>query len=144
MRLIRIIYWLVIIAAAVFPFSAKPIAVRAAKELGAVDNLWRRRLLAYNPGPDNKDYWLAGWEAQRDLSQRVTLGAEMFHVTASSTGDSGRTGFNVGTIINFDEVHHLLCSMGRDISGQNLFSMYMAFQWTFGPVDRVSTPFSFK
>jgi hypothetical protein len=86
-----------------------------------------------NPGLENKNYWLVGWEVQRDLSKSITLGAEMFHATPTMRGEGNRTGFNVGTILNFTDEHHLLFSTGRDIHGDNRFSTYIAYQLTLGP-----------
>ena len=86
-----------------------------------------------NPGSGNKNYWFFGWQVQRELSKAVTVGAEIFYNTPSANGEGGRTGFNIGTIINFTDEHHLLFSAGRGIHGQNLFSAYVAYQWTFGP-----------
>jgi len=86
-----------------------------------------------NPGSGNENYWFVGWEVQRDLSKSITLGAEMFHVTPSMRGEGTRTAFNVGTIVNFTEEHHLLLSAGRDIHGRNLFSAYISYQLTLGP-----------
>jgi hypothetical protein len=89
-----------------------------------------------NPGNGNKDYWFFGWQAQRDLSKRLTVGAEIFHSTPSMEGGPHRTGFNVGAIINFSEEHHFIFSAGRDIHGDNLFSTYAAYLWTFGPSEK--------
>jgi len=86
-----------------------------------------------NPGSENKNYWFFGWQVQRDLSKVITLGAEIFYNTPTTNGEGGRTGFNVGTIVNFTDEHHLLFSAGRDIHGQNRFSTYIAYQLTFGP-----------
>ncbi len=86
-----------------------------------------------NPGSENKDYWFAGLEVQRALSKSITLGAEVFYNTPTARGEGSRTGFNVGTIVNFTDEHHLLFSTGRDIHGQNRFSVYIAYQLTLGP-----------
>jgi hypothetical protein len=86
-----------------------------------------------NPGSENKNYWFTGWLVQRDLSKAVTLGTELFYGTPTVRGEGGRTGFNAGTIINFTDEHHLLFSTGRDIHGQNRFSVYLAYQLTLGP-----------
>jgi hypothetical protein len=86
-----------------------------------------------NPGSENKDYWFAGWEVQCQLSKSITLGGEVFYNTPTAKGEDGRTGFNVGTIVNFTDEHHLLFSTGRDIHGQNRFSAYIAYQLTLGP-----------
>jgi hypothetical protein len=87
----------------------------------------------FNPGSENKDYWFVGWQVQRELSKTITLGAEVFYNTPTARGEGGRTGFNLGTIVNFTDEHHLLFSMGRDIHGQNRFSAYIAYQLTLGP-----------
>ena len=86
-----------------------------------------------NPGSENKNYWFFGWQVQRELSKAIALGAEVFYNTPTAKGEDGRTGFNVGTIVNFTDEHHLLFSAGRDIHGQNRFSMYIGYQLTFGP-----------
>jgi hypothetical protein len=86
-----------------------------------------------NSGSGNKDYWFFGWEGQRDLSKTLTVGAEFFYNTASTERGTFGFGFNIGAIINFTEEHHFMCSAGRDFHGENLFSAYVAYQWTFGP-----------
>jgi hypothetical protein len=86
-----------------------------------------------NPGSENKNYWFFGWQVQREFSKAIALGAEVFYNTPTAKGEGGRTGFNVGTIVNFTDEHHLLFSAGRDIHGQNRFSAYIGYQLTIGP-----------
>jgi hypothetical protein len=86
-----------------------------------------------NPGAANKDYWLFGWEVQRDATKYLTLGAEMFHQTPSEAGGESSTGFNIGAIINFSDLHHMLLSAGRDFSGTDNALFYAGYQLTFGP-----------
>jgi hypothetical protein len=86
-----------------------------------------------NPGSGNRDYWFFGWEVEREMSEYLTIGAEIYHQTASERGGDSDTGFNIGAIVNFSEMHHLLLSAGRDISGSNDFSYYVGYQLTFGP-----------
>lgn len=86
-----------------------------------------------NPGEGSKDYWSYGWEAQRDLSNALTLGAELFGNTKTAEGGKSRTGFTVGAIVNITDDHHLLFSLGSDIHGDNRFSSFIAYQYTFGP-----------
>lgn len=85
-----------------------------------------------NPGAGNKNWWLAGWLIQRDLSKSLTIGAEAVYTTADTAGGSDALGYRVGAIVNFDDVHHILFSAGR-AGGPNLYSGYLAYQWTFGP-----------
>ncbi len=86
-----------------------------------------------NPGSGNKNYWQIGWEAQYDFSEALTVGGEIFHFTPTTDDGGDRTGFNLGAIININEHNHILFSAGTDFHGPGLFSMYAAYQWTFGP-----------
>jgi hypothetical protein len=86
-----------------------------------------------NPGEGNKDYWLVGWQVQRTLSETLTIGMELFYNTRSVVDGKSRTGFNAGAIVNLTDDHHLLFSLGSDISGDNRLSAYIAYQYTFGP-----------
>ena len=85
-----------------------------------------------NPGSENKNYWYAGGVLQRDLSEKATLGGELFYTTSQTAGEGSRTGFNVGGVFNFSEEHHLLFSAGRHIHGPDRFLMYIGYQLTFG------------
>jgi hypothetical protein len=61
------------------------------------------------------------------------LGVEIARQTAQTVGGSSDTFFNVGTIFDFSEHHHLLFSAGQTLQGQGSFQAYIAFQFTFGP-----------
>jgi len=86
-----------------------------------------------NPGLGNQNYWFAGWLLQRQVSEKLAIGAEVFHQTPDQPDESDTTGFNVGGTYDFNEHYHLLFSAGRGL--QNIsadhFSYYIAFQHTF-------------
>lgn len=86
-----------------------------------------------NPGAGNKDYWFFGWLVQREISKMLTLGTELFSQTRTTEDGKARTGFTLGAVVNVTDDHHLLFSGGRDIRGENRFSAYLAYQYTFGP-----------
>lgn len=86
-----------------------------------------------NPGTGNKNYWLIGWLVQRDISEFLTLGTEVFHQTPSEIYGKSSTGFNFGAMINFGDLHHVLLSAGRNFWGTNEASYYASYQLTFGP-----------
>lgn len=86
-----------------------------------------------NPGQGNRSYWLFGCEIQKDLSEQLTLGGEVFGTTPDAPDAPAEVNFNLGGFYNFDEGHHLLFSAGRGISGDIEFMSYLGFQWTFGP-----------
>lgn len=84
-----------------------------------------------NPGEDNRDFWRFGWELQRKLSERLTLGGELYYITKETSDGDASLGFNLGAIIDLTENHHILFSAGRDFIGPNHFSAYLAYQLTF-------------
>ena len=85
-----------------------------------------------NPGAGNKDYWFFGWQVQRDISKMLTLGTELFSQTKTTKDGKAQTGYTLGAMVNIADDHHLLFSGGRDIHGDNRFSAYFAYQYTFG------------
>ena len=85
-------------------------------------------------GSDDKDYWYFGWLLQRKVTDKLVIGAELFHQTATVIGGRDSTGFNIGAIYDFNEHNHLLFSAGRgfqNASDTNLFSWYIAYQITY-------------
>lgn len=89
-----------------------------------------------NPGLGNRNFWLAGWEVQKDLSERLTLGGELFGTTPDSEDSPREFNFSIGGIYSHDDGHHILFSAGRSITGDIDFTGYVGFQWTFGPGER--------
>lgn len=86
-----------------------------------------------NPGEGNRNYWLAGWEIQKDLNKYLTLGGELFYITPPDIDTESQFNFNLGGQYNFNEGHHLLFSAGRSLHGDIDMMYYLGFQWTFGP-----------
>jgi hypothetical protein len=97
-----------------------------------------------NPGPGNRDYWFVGWQLQRQVTDHLALGGELFYQTASTSGGPGSVGFpvgskdtagfNLGGTYDFTENYHLLFSVGRGIRNAttgNQLSYYLGLQWTF-------------
>ena len=85
-----------------------------------------------NPGPGNQNWVFLGWEAQRDLSSFFTLGGEVFYHSANVTSESNSMGFNLGGFIHFDEINHIVFSVGRDfIQSEYQFTGFLAYEWTF-------------
>lgn len=89
-----------------------------------------------NQGEGNKNWWFAGWLLQRELTKQLTLGAEIFHRTISQEGGEESTGFQAGGVIHLTPNQHILLSAGRDFDGPNLFTAYIAYQFTFGPEEQ--------
>jgi hypothetical protein len=86
-----------------------------------------------NPGSGNRNYWFFGWQGQCRLGEVATLGAEIFHTSASEVGGSGETRFNVGLVMDLSDLHHLLFSAGTRLGAPFGGQFYVAYQVTFGP-----------
>jgi hypothetical protein len=87
-----------------------------------------------NPGAGNKNYWFTGWLLERKVTDKLTLGGEIFHQTADTVSDHDGTGFNLGGVYDITENHHILLSAGRGIqyaADTNQFSYYLGYQLTF-------------
>jgi hypothetical protein len=96
-----------------------------------------------NPGEGNKNWWFFGWLVQRKINEQFTLGAEIFHRTASIEGGEESNGFQVGAVLNLTDQHHILLSAGRDFNGPNLLTAYVGYQFTFGPKEQ-KVSFNFR
>lgn len=91
-----------------------------------------------NPGFGNQNYWFTGAVLQRQVTDKLALGGEVFFQTSPLVGRSGSAGFNLGGIYDFTEHYHLLLSAGRggllyavDSAVTNPVTYYIAFQLTF-------------
>ena len=85
-----------------------------------------------NPGTGNKNWLFVGWELQRDFGKHLTLGGEVFYHDASTTAESNGAGFNIGGMAHFDEMNHIVFSIGRDlIQTTYTFTSFVAYEWTF-------------
>jgi hypothetical protein len=85
-----------------------------------------------NPGDGNRDWNYAGWLLQRDFGDKLTFGVEAYHNTAMMIGGQAATGFNAGGQVNLSEKHHLLFSLGRNVSGERQSIFYVGYQLTTG------------
>jgi hypothetical protein len=83
-----------------------------------------------NPGAGLRNWWYAGWQAQRKLAHGFTPGAEVYYVTADHAGGRGDLRFNVGLVLDLGAHHHLLFSAGRSIVGDTRVQGYFAYQLT--------------
>ncbi len=85
---------------------------------------------SYNPGLGQKNWGFAGWQAQYDFSEVVTLGGEVFYQTANSQDSESSGGFNFGGFINLNENNHILFSLSHSISGAAAITGYIGYQLT--------------
>jgi len=86
-----------------------------------------------NPGEGQRNWTYAGWLLQREVSESLTLGGEMFRATTSTVDGRASVGYNLGAIVNLSERHHLLMSIGKNLSGPTETHYYLGYQLTFAP-----------
>jgi hypothetical protein len=82
----------------------------------------------------DKNYWFFGWLLQRKITEKLSLGGEIYHQTADTIDGFDSTGFNLGGQYDINEHNHLLFSAGRDfqhVSENNLYSWYLGWQVTY-------------
>jgi hypothetical protein len=83
-----------------------------------------------NPGPGNKNYGFIGWQTQYQFVKSVSVGGEVYYVTASEVGTNNDLRFRLGSIIDLTDHHHLLFSIGRSITGNTDLMWYVGYQLT--------------
>jgi hypothetical protein len=80
----------------------------------------------------NRNWEFAGAVLQKQVLPNLAIGAEVYHQTASQPDfPNVGTAFNVGTVLDLSEQHHLLFSVGRSLDGPVNFQCYIAWQFTF-------------
>jgi hypothetical protein len=68
-----------------------------------------------NPGPGQRNFWVSGLVVQRTITDRFSLGAEIYHQTPDSTDARPFTGLNLGTTYRLTAHWSLLAAVGPGI-----------------------------
>jgi hypothetical protein len=68
-----------------------------------------------NPGRDNLNYWLTGLALTREITKKLTLGAEIYHQTAQAISERSFTAVNAGVIYRLTDHWALLASGGPGV-----------------------------
>jgi hypothetical protein len=109
------------------------LALAALKTLGSLQT-YANAGYWINNGTDNRNYWFVGAQGQYQLSDAWILGAEIFHNTVQSSGQSPSTGFNVGGYYVLGPYGQVLFSAGHGLQNANQtnrVSTYLGFQLSF-------------
>lgn len=80
-----------------------------------------------NHAAGSQNHWFFGWQLQKDISDRLTLGGELFHSTEQAPDEGSGTGFNLGGTYNFDDHNHLLFSAGQGLTNTNMINKYSSY-----------------
>ncbi|MBV8367898.1 MAG: hypothetical protein JO036_03025 [Candidatus Eremiobacteraeota bacterium] len=88
---------------------------------------------AINKAPGMANYGFAGWLVQRDFSDKLTLGTEVFYNGPTTLGGRHSTYVNTGGYLKPNDNFNVLFSIGHTISGESHAIGYFALYWTWGP-----------
>lgn len=86
-----------------------------------------------NRTPGGCNYFSGGWLLQRNLGERLTLGAEVFAQGRSGDSTAGSTILNGGGQVNVSPHFSLLFSAGASVAGEHHRVAYLGLYWTWGP-----------
>jgi hypothetical protein len=86
-----------------------------------------------NPAPGMRNYWFSGWLLQKDLSEKLTLGGELFAQGPETTNAEYTIIANLGGYWNFTPDFSLLFSAGHSVAGEEHMVSYLSLYWTWGP-----------
>ena len=71
--------------------------------------------ITFNPGHDQRDFWLSGVGVTRTLTKRLSLGAEVYHHTRDTRDGADFTGVNVGALFKLSDHWSLIGAGGPGV-----------------------------
>jgi hypothetical protein len=77
---------------------------------------------------NTRDYWYGGAVLEREINERLSLGAELFGNTSKERGGRADVAFNVGGIWKLNRHINMLFAAGRDIVGDTRALVYVGLQ----------------
>ena len=89
---------------------------------------------AVNRAPGMRNSWFGGGLLQRDLSEQLTLGGEVFWQQADAAGGEDTTLVNLGGYYAMSPCGcSLLFTAGHSVAGERHRLAYLGLYWTWGP-----------
>ena len=85
---------------------------------------------AINPAPGSTNFAFGGLLVQRDFSENVSVGAELYYQGPQFVGDRPCTLYNAGSFITLTKSFALLFSLGHSFAGDNESVAYFALGWS--------------
>ena len=80
-----------------------------------------------NPGAGNRDFWTGGIALSRNLSDRFSLGGEVYHHGRDASDARPYTGLNLGMTYRLNDHWSLLASGGPGIQNARTEGRYSAY-----------------
>jgi hypothetical protein len=87
---------------------------------------------AINRADGQKNYPFGGWLLQKDISEKWTLGGEVFGQGKTTNDGQSTTIANVGGLYKFTPDFNLLFSAGHSVGGEHHTVAYLGLWWTWG------------
>jgi hypothetical protein len=84
-----------------------------------------------NPGPGNRNFWTSGLGVQRQVTERLMLGGEVYHQSADTLAARDFTGLNVGGAYKLVDHWSLLFSGGPGVQNakqQGQYDFYLSLK----------------
>jgi len=84
-----------------------------------------------NPGADNRNFWLSGLALSREVSDRLSLGAEIYHQTPDTRDARTFTGLNIGETYRLTDHWLLLAAGGPGVQNarqEGLYDFYISLE----------------
>lgn len=83
----------------------------------------------WQTGPEERNYLYAGAVLEREINERLTVGAELFGNSPKAQGGRSEIAFNLGGIWKLNGHVNLLFTGGRDIVGDTHAMAYIGLQF---------------
>jgi len=80
-----------------------------------------------NPGAGNRSYWLTGVGLTRAVTEKLTLGAELYHHGPDAEGGKAFTGLNAGLSYKVKGPYSLLLSVGPGLQHRREEGRYAVY-----------------
>lgn len=93
-----------------------------------------------NHAPGMRDHIYAGWQVQRELNKKLTLGSEWFDPGRATLAVHSPQIINAGGIYNFKENFSLLFTAGHSVHGDSHAVAYLGLYWTWGAKNTADKP----
>jgi hypothetical protein len=87
-----------------------------------------------NPGPGNRNFWLNGLALTRTVTDRLSLGLEVYHQTPDTVSDKAFTGVNFGATYKLTDHWSLVGAGGPGVQNarqQDQYDFYLALEATY-------------
>lgn len=84
-----------------------------------------------NPGPAARDFWTGGLAVSRTVTDRLSIGAELYHHTRDAMGAKPFTGINLGLSYRLVDHWSLLASGGPGVQNaaeEGRYAFYLALK----------------